>query len=36
MKATGWKGKTLGVRVGVENRQQYFNRPSVGRMSRQS
>jgi hypothetical protein len=26
MKATGWKGKVLGVRVGVENRPQYFGR----------
>jgi hypothetical protein len=26
MKATGWKGKVLGVRVGVENRPQYFDK----------
>ena len=26
MKATGWKGETLGVRVGVENRQHYFSK----------
>ena len=26
MKATGWKGETLGVRVGVKNRQQYFSK----------
>jgi hypothetical protein len=26
MEAKGWKGGLLGVRVGVENRQQYFNK----------
>ena len=26
MKATGWKGETLGVRVGEANRQEYFSK----------